>query len=98
MKPGKNDTKLQVLITGEELYELQEHTYLMAESFGLDTRIDNYKGKRPIGLYSWDFECLLSVIEYALKDPRSYPDKSVPGYALMEQLLERLQSEYRKLA
>ena len=96
MKPGKNDIKLQILITGEELYELQEHTYLMAESFGLDTRIANYKGKRPIGLYNWDFECLISVIEYALDDPKSYPDKSVPGYTLMEQLLERLRVEERK--
>ena len=37
----------------------------MAEAFGLDRRIENYQGKRPIGLFSWDFDCLLAVIEDA---------------------------------
>jgi len=75
MKPGSKDIKLNILITGEELSELQRHTYQMAEAFGLDQRIDNYRGKRPIGLYSWDFDCLLAVIEGALEDEKDYPDK-----------------------
>ena len=42
MKPGKRDIKVSILITGQELDELQKHTWSMAESFGLDRRIDNY--------------------------------------------------------
>ena len=45
MKPGKRDIKVSILITGQELDELQKHTWSMAESFGLDRRIDNYMTK-----------------------------------------------------
>ena len=41
--------KVNILITGEELEELQKHTWSMVEAFGLDRRIEQYKGKRPIG-------------------------------------------------
>jgi hypothetical protein len=47
----------------------------MIEAFGLDRRLYKYKGKRPIGLYNCDFECILAVIEEALSDPTEYPDK-----------------------
>ena len=49
LKPGKQDIKVNILIAGEELEELQKHTWSMAESFGLDDRIDNYKGKSRWG-------------------------------------------------
>ena len=96
MKPGSNDIKLDILITGEELTELQQHTWHMAEAFGLDRRIENYKGKRPIGLYSWDFDCLLAVIEYVIDDPKKYPDKEDSGYKALKKLYDRLKAEYRK--
>jgi len=96
MKPGSKDIKLNVLITGDELIELQRHAYQMAEAFGLDRRIDNYRGKRPIGLYSWDFDCLLAVIENALDDPLDYPDKDNPGYKTLKKLYSRLKDENRK--
>ena len=48
----------------------------MSKSFGLDTRIENYQGKRPIGFCSWDLECLLDVIDHVLKDGKEYPDKT----------------------
>lgn len=70
MKPGSKDLKLNILITGDELTELQRHTYQMAEAYGLDQRVDTYRGNRPIGLYSWDFDCLLAVIEGALEDEK----------------------------
>ena len=63
IKPGSKDEKVSLLIAGEELTELKRITWLMSESFGLDTRIENYQGKRPIGFYSWDLECLLAVID-----------------------------------
>jgi hypothetical protein len=34
MKPGPNDVKLTILITGDELLELQRLTIDMAEGFG----------------------------------------------------------------
>ena len=62
MRPGRHDIRHQVHITGAELYKLQRHTVLMAESFGLDRRIDEYRGTRPLGLYRSDLECLLDVL------------------------------------
>ena len=80
-KPGIRDKKLYFLITGDELKEHQRHTWQMSEAFGLDSRISNYKGKRPIGFYSWDLDCLLGL-EYTLKDEWEYPDKNTDGYRL----------------
>lgn len=96
MKPGSKDIKLEILISGEELSELQRYSCHMVEAFGLDRRINNYKGKRPIGLYSWDFDCILAVIEDALNDPTEYPDNEDQGYKSLKTLFDRLKSENRK--
>jgi len=96
MKPGSRDIKLPVLISGKELLELQRHSLHMAEAFGLDRRIENYKGKRPIGLFSWDFDCLLAVIEYVIDDPKEYSDKNDSGYIALKKLYERLKIEDQK--
>jgi hypothetical protein len=96
MKAGSKDIKLDILITGEELNQLQRQTYQMSEAFGLDKRIDNYRGKRPIGLYSWDFDCLLAVIEGALEDEKDYPDKNAAEYKPLMNLYFRLKDENRK--
>ena len=61
IKPGKNDIKIYIKFETEELELLQENTWQMAESFGLDRRIDNLTGKRKVGFYSWDLDCLESV-------------------------------------
>ena len=68
IKPGKRDYKSIILITGQELESLQEITYMMSECFGLDDRIMKYKGMKPIGLYSWDLECLEMAVEEGIKD------------------------------
>lgn len=47
MQPGKNDKKVSLLFTPEELDFLQDKVWQMAESFGLDTRIASLTGKRP---------------------------------------------------
>jgi hypothetical protein len=52
VKPGSKDRKASILITGLELDELQRFAWMMAESFGLDRRIANYQGSRPIGFCS----------------------------------------------
>jgi hypothetical protein len=97
IKPGSKDKRAFLLIAGEELTELKRMTWLMSESFGLDARIENYRGKRPIGLYSWDFECLLAIIDHALKDGKEYSDKTTSGYAALTQLSDRLLEEYQKI-
>ena len=48
MKPGPNDVKLAILITGDELHELKRFTTDMVEAFGLDRRIEEYSGKRSM--------------------------------------------------
>ena len=90
MKPGSNDRRYPILITGRELKELQRFSWQMVEAFGLDRRIENYRGTRPIGLYRWDMECLIDVIEMALVDPKEYPRQRGPGYEAMKTLLGRL--------
>jgi len=94
-RPGSRDKKLHFLITGEELNELKRHAELLTEAFGLDRRIENYQGKRPIGFYSWDLDCIL-CLEDTLNDDREYPDKNASGYKALEMLLGRLRAEYDK--
>jgi len=80
MKPRPGDHRHRLLISGDELRQLKKYTYNMVEAFGLDRKIENYQGTRPITLYRWDLDCLLSVIDLALKDERNYPDKTAPEY------------------
>jgi hypothetical protein len=94
MKPGSKDKKIQILISGKELSELQRHTWSMAEAFGLDRRIENYQGKRPIGFYRWDLDCLIDVIDIALDDPKEYPEKDSAEYKSLNDLYNRLKKEY----
>jgi hypothetical protein len=94
MKPLPGDHRHKLLISGDELRELQKHTYRMAEAFGLDRKIENYRGTRPITLYRWDLECLMDVIVLALKDEKDYPDHASLEYQALQRLGERLHQEY----
>ncbi len=89
--------KLTILITGDELHELKRFTIDMVEAFKLDRRIEAYSGKRSIGFYRWDLDCLLAVMDNAMKDLRAYPDKTSSSYAALKQLNDRLQGEYRRV-
>ena len=68
MKPGSKDIKAYINFTIEELEILQSNTYHMAESFGLDRRIEKLTGKRKVGFYRWDLECLECAIDFIKKD------------------------------
>jgi len=68
----------------------------MAESFGLDRRIENYAGKRPIGFYRWDLDCLEAVIWMALDDEDEYPEKSSNGYKALKQLYDKISKLHKK--
>jgi hypothetical protein len=95
IKPGSRDKKIPVLISGRELAELKKFTWMMSEAFGLDRRIEDYQGKRSIGLYQWDFNCILSVLESAIKRKEEYPDKDAPGWKETADLFTRLSEEYQ---
>lgn len=95
MKPGPRDIKFEMLIAGKELAELKRHTWQMGEAYGLDSRIERYQGKRPIGLWRWDMECLFDVLDLVLHDPREYPSKDSRGYQILLRLRNRLLDRYR---
>jgi hypothetical protein len=95
MKPGKNDKQYKILIAGQELVELKKFTWSMAEAFGLDRRIEKYQGKRPIGFYPWDLDCLEDVLSMAVDDIREYPDKSGPGYEAIRNLYDRIKQLHK---
>lgn len=94
MKAGKRDIPVKLVISGLQLSELQNYTYLMSEAFGLDRRIDSYKGVRPITFHSWDVDCLVSVMDIVLNDPTKYPDPLSPEYCAMASLQETLEQLY----
>jgi hypothetical protein len=96
MKPGKNDIPIKIKIFGKQLEELQKHTWSMCEAFGLDRKIENYKGTRPISFYSWDLDCLLDVLDMALNDEKEYPDKNDEGYIMLYELYVDLKKAYKE--
>ena len=96
MKPGKNDVPVKVKIAGRQLEELQKHTWQMCEAYGLDSKIDNYKGTRPISLHSWDLDCILDVLYLALDDEKEYPDKKEEGYTNLYELYVNLKKAYKE--
>ena len=62
MKPGSRDKRYQIRISGAELKALKSLADAMAEAFGLDRRVMAYQGKRSLGLYRWDLDCLVDVV------------------------------------
>ncbi len=81
MNPGKNDIKAEIKFEIDELELLQENTWQMAESFGLDMRIANLTGKRKVGFYSWDLDCLECVVSNLQQSPK---DKKVADRIAMK--------------
>ncbi len=94
MKAGSRDTKVHMLITGDELAELQRHAWQMVEAFGLDSKIERYRGKRPIGLWRWDMDCLIDVVSMALDDTTEYPSRESSAWVSLRNLHTRLKKEY----
>lgn len=74
MKPGKRDIKVFIKFTEDELEILQANTFHMAESFGLDRRIEKLTGKRKVGFYMWDLECIECAITFIVKDKDYFDD------------------------
>jgi hypothetical protein len=91
MRPGKYDRKHHLRIKGAELRELKELD--LPESFELDRRIERYQGKRPLGVYRWDWEGLLAGLSLALDQPDDYYSPRANKRAI-KKLHDRLQVEY----
>ena len=96
MKPGENDIPVNRKISGIQLEVLQKHTWQMCEAFGLDRKIDEYKGTRPISFYRWDLDCILDVLDMALNDEGEYPDKDDDGYIKLSELHADLKETYQE--
>lgn len=97
MKIPKNEIPAKIKISGIQLEALQEQSYQLCESFGLDSKIEDYKGTRPIHLYRWDIECLTDMLDETLKDPSEYPDKDDIGYKELEKLNLTLKELYKTI-
>jgi hypothetical protein len=95
MKPGQKDIPVKIRICGKQLSELQKHSWQMCEAFGLDRKVEHYKGTRSISFYSWDLDCILDVLSMALGDKKEYPDKTDEGYRELHELHTTLQSAYK---
>jgi len=96
MKPGRRDIPIKIRISERRLVELQKHTWKMIEAYGLDTKIDNYKGVRPISFYRWDLDCILDVLSMALDDEKEYPDKKDEGYLQLHELYVALKQAHNE--
>ncbi len=68
----------------------------MCEAFGLDRKVENYKGTRPVSLYSWDLDCILAVLDVVLDDEKEYPDKEDEGYIKLQELYVDLKKAYKE--
>ena len=95
MKPGKNDKRYKIRITGLELEVLHRLTYMMCEAYGLDRKIEAYKGTRSITLYSWDLDCLEAVTANALRDPAREGIKKAAELVALKRLDERFRELHR---
>lgn len=89
MKPGTRDVPVHVRIDGAELDALHELTGWLAESYGLDRRIERYRGTRPIALHRWDLDLILDVLDSAIPDAEA-GKPSLPDAAPLRALRTRL--------
>ena len=76
---------------GTELKALKDVD--LPESEGLNCRIERYEGKRPIGLWRWDLECLLDTLSMILEEPADRQSPPINKLAL-KTLHNRLRQEY----
>ena len=96
MKIPKNEFPAKIKISGIQLEELQKQAYQMVEAFGLDRKIENYKGTRAISLYRWDLECILGVLDATLKDKNEYSNHSDTRFLELQKLNINLINIYKK--
>ena len=92
IKPGSKDIKAHIKFEEDELDLLQDNTWQMAESFGLDSRIANLTGKRKVGFYMWDLECLEMVAEDLLTSSEIEKSVSERLYTKIKTAMDYIQN------
>ena len=95
MKIPKNEIPAKIKISGIQLEELQKQSFQMTEAFGLDRKIENYKGTRAITLYRWDIECITDILNLTLEDFSEYPDRNDIKYKELKKLNLKLKELYK---
>lgn len=93
IKPGSRDVKAYIKFEKDELDLLQENTWQMAESFGLDRRISNLSGKRKVGFFSWDLECLEMVVSDLLSSADSDKTLAERVYGKIQKAVEIIENQ-----
>jgi hypothetical protein len=96
MRPGKRDRKYSIRIQGSELEALKECCLDLPESFGLDRRIEAYKGTRPIGFWPWDLDGLVDALAYELQrqsDPRIRRPRNLKALRSVYERLKKLHEQ-----
>ena len=96
MKPGKGDVSVCMKISGLQLTELKRYTVEMCEAYGLDGKIERYKGARPISLYRWDLDCIIAVLDTALDGHAAYPSQDSSSYLALSALRANLKRAYEQ--
>jgi hypothetical protein len=56
--------------------------------------VQRYEGKRPIGLYRWDLECLLATLSLELEERVQPPRLRRKDIGALRSLHDRLRTEY----
>lgn len=95
-EPGSD--KWYVRFTDEESDDLVWNSCWLNECFGLDRRIGNYKGVKPIGLEAWEIEALYEVYSSLLENDPEYDckDTEPDRYPAMKNLVNTLQILYKE--
>lgn len=71
---SKDDlNQCRIIVTGDELVELQRHAHEIPECPGLDRRIQKYKGTGALKLSRDELEWLVAVLDAVLHHPKGYP-------------------------
>ena len=60
----------------------------------MERRVERYQGKRPMGLYRWDLECLLDTLSLEMTDRPLHPRLRRRDLAALQSLYDRLRKEY----
>ena len=96
LKPGRHDKKYYLNLTDDEVDELVYHAYSLTECFGLDDRIAEYQGNKPLSLSRWDIEAIYEVYLSILKEAPNddYPDLQSPEYQACLRLVKKVKELY----
>ncbi|HUN21575.1 MAG TPA: hypothetical protein PK299_00425 [Anaerolineales bacterium] len=87
----KDTKKLSIILSNDELFELQQHLWLLAsENETLAYWLDEYEGEDPLTLSRQDTADILTLLSEVLNDETLYADRTSTQYKALQQLHARL--------